>query len=173
MSNTNQQPQITDMIRLACQNHYSNGETEFSFDAEKMAFHTVKRYAEQAGMDITDEQIDAEAARWVGNNTLLIEKKFKSSYITPIIKRFFAHIGKAVHVRVGKNDVNEPEVTVIITDEEVVKPKRKSRARKVVTTAEKLDSFNPDLEKLPGDISVGVVVELVRQMKAHILEGEE
>lgn len=172
MSNTNQQPKITDMIRLACQNHYAAGETEFSFDAQQMAFHTVKKYAEQAGMDITDEQIDEEAARWVGNNTADIAKRFKPSFAQPIVKRFFAHIGKSVVVSVNRNEVNEPQINVTITEEEIVKPQRKSRAKKKKSIGDALDSFAPDLEKLPGDISVGVVVELVRQMKAHILNGE-
>lgn len=173
MSNTNQQPQITDMIRLACQNHYAAGETTFSFDAQQMAFHTVKRYAEQAGMDIDDEQVDAEAARWVGQNTENIAKRFKPSFAQPIIKRFFAHVGKAVVVSVGRNDANEPMITVTITDEEVVKPKRKSRAKKKQSIGDILDSFVVDVSKLgDSELMVRDVNEIVRQMKAHILSGE-
>lgn len=170
MSNQNE-PKITDMMRLACMDAYQRGETQFSFTIEKMASITVWDAAAKAG--VTDEsKIEDAIDNWTRNHLAAASEKFKSSFAVPIITRAFAKIGKRVKVSVGKDEDYNLQITVeVLEGEEPVIPKRKSQARKKFNVAECLDSFVVNVSKLSdGEVSVRDVNEVVEQMKAHIVK---
>ena len=170
MSNSSNEPRITDMIRLVCMEAYGRGEMEFKFNADDMALSTAR--AEAAKFNIDDgEAIQNAANDWVDTHAGDIKAKFKSSFAVPIITRAFAKIGKVAKVSIGKDEDYNLQITVrLIEGEEPIKPKRKSQAKKQFNLTGCLDSFKLDVSKLKGcKITVDELAEVVEQVKAHIV----
>ena len=132
------EPNISDMIRHIVSLKAADGATEFSFTELEMLIEAARSEYAKHGVTKTEGELDEDARTFRDQFNGLLERKMKSPFLNPTIKRHVAKAGFDCSVTLSRDEIDELVVSVTLSNEPIPKPPRnrhQAKAAEVVQVA--------------------------------------
>lgn len=132
------EPNISDMIRHIVSLKAADGATEFSFTELEMLIEAARSEYAKHGVTKTEDELDEDARTFRDQFNVLLERKMKSPFLNPTIKRHVAKAGFDCSVTLSRDEIDELVVSVTLSSDPIPKPPRKrhrAKAAEVVQVA--------------------------------------